>query len=119
MQVGKWLQRRRGRGAPRQDAQGTLAQITEPDGRLVVLDQDGWQHIIEQHPEMAGHRADIMKVVSTPDHRGADPRPHRGRYWRREAGPSRWLMVVVDFGGMPARVVTAYGNRKDPPGWNP
>jgi len=32
-------------------------------------------------------------------------------------GPSRWLMVVVDFSSVPARVVTAYG--KDPPGWTP
>jgi hypothetical protein len=34
-------------------------------------------------------------------------------------GPTRWLMVVVDFGSVPARFVTAYGNRKDPPGWTP
>jgi hypothetical protein len=27
--------------------------------------------------------------------------------------------VVVDFSGQPARVVTAYGNRTDPPEWTP
>jgi hypothetical protein len=27
--------------------------------------------------------------------------------------------VVVDYVSVPARVVTAYGNRKDPPGWTP
>jgi hypothetical protein len=85
----------------------------------VVLDQDGWQHIIEQHPEMADHRFAIVATVRDPEHRGVDPRPHRHRYWRRDAGPSRWLMAVVDYGGAPARIVTAYGNRKDPPGWNP
>jgi hypothetical protein len=29
-------------------------------------------------------------------------------------GPSRWLFVVVDFNETPARIVTAYANRKDP-----
>jgi hypothetical protein len=30
--------------------------------------------------------------------------------------PSRWLFVVVQFNETPARIVTAYANRKDPPG---
>lgn len=32
-------------------------------------------------------------------------------------GPSRWLLVVIDFGQAPARVVTAFGNRRDLAGW--
>jgi hypothetical protein len=28
------------------------------------------------------------------------------------------LFVVVDFGERPARVVTAFGRRDDPPGWS-
>jgi hypothetical protein len=97
----------------------TSSETVDPDGRRVVLDVAGWRHIIEEHGEMAPHRGAILATVAEPDHRGPDPRPGRERYWRRELGPSRWLMVVVDCGSVAARVVTAYGNRKDPPGWTP
>jgi hypothetical protein len=68
---------------------------------------------------MAVHCEAVLATVTRPHHRGPDPRPLRERSWRRGLGPSRWLLVVVDFGGQPARVVTAFGNRKDPPGWTP
>jgi hypothetical protein len=58
-------------------------------------------------------------TVREPDHSAPDPRAGRIRYWRRNLGPSRWLLVVVDFRVEPGRIVTAYGNRKDPPGWTP
>lgn len=119
-QASPWLKRRLMRdawGGGRGVVSQTPAEITDPGGRSVVLDLDAWQHITDQHPEMAGHRADIITTVTMPEHSGEDPRPHRQRYWRSGAGPSCWLMVVVDFGGVPARIVTAYGNRKDPPDW--
>ncbi|MGH2857926.1 MAG: hypothetical protein ACRDMJ_10640 [Solirubrobacteraceae bacterium] len=97
----------------------TLGSVVDPDGRDVVLDAAGWQHIVGDHGELASLRGAVLSAVATPDHRGPDPRPGRERYWRRGFGPSRWLMVVVDFNSLPARVVTAYGNRKDPPGWTP
>ena len=97
----------------------TAGETVDPDGRRVMLDAVGWRHIVDEHPEVASHREALLATVSAPDHRGPDPRPGRERYWRRGLGPSRWLMVVVDFGAVPARVVTAYGNRRDPPGWTP
>jgi hypothetical protein len=97
----------------------TSRETVDPEGRQVVLDAAGWRHIVDQHPELAPHREAVLGAVATPDHRGSDPRPGRERYWRRGSGPSRWLMVVVDYVSVPARVVTAYGNRKDPPGWTP
>jgi len=95
----------------------TSDEAVDPDGRRVVLDVAGWQHIADEHAELMPHREDILATVGAPHHRAPDPRPERERYWRRGLGPSRWLMVVVDFSAVPARVVTAYGNRKDPPGW--
>jgi hypothetical protein len=97
----------------------TADDTVDPDGRRVVLDPAGWRHILDEHSEIRSHREAILAIVAAPDHREPDRRPGRERYWRRGVGPSRWLMVVVDYGPTPARIVTAYGNRKDPPGWTP
>ena len=97
----------------------TSSEAVDPDGRRVVLDAAGWRHIVEEHGEIAPHRDAVMGTIAAPDHRTADARAGRERYWRRGLGPSRWLLVVVDFSSVPARVVTAFGNRKDPPGWTP
>ena len=97
----------------------TSSDAVDPDGRRVALDVAGWRHIVEEHPELARHRDAVLATVAAPDHRGPDPRQGRERYWRRGMGPTRWLMVVVDFTSVPPRVVTAYGNRKDPPGSTP
>jgi hypothetical protein len=94
-----------------------LLEENDPDGRRVVLDVEGWRHIVGEHIEMARHQAAVMSAVARPDHRDEDRRPLRERFWRRGLGPSRWLFVVVDFGESPARVVTAFGRRDDPPGW--
>ena len=89
------------------------------DGRRVVLDLEGWRHIMDEHAELVPHRDSVLATVAAPDHRGSDPRTKRERYCRRGLGPSRWLMVVVDYESVPARVVTAYGNRREPRGWTP
>jgi hypothetical protein len=93
-----------------------LGSVTDPDGRLVVLDEECWEHILHEHAEMVSYREEIMATVRSPDHRRRDPRPGRERYYSRGAGPSLWLFVVVHFSETPARIVTAYANRKDPPG---
>jgi hypothetical protein len=94
-----------------------LATVADPDGRPVVLTAAGWRHILTQHREMAPHRDAVLQTVAAPDHRRPDPRPGRERFYRRGAGPSRWCFVVVDFTVAPARIVTALGTRRDPPGW--
>jgi hypothetical protein len=94
-----------------------LLEENDPDGRRVVLDEEGWRHIVQEHIEMSSHQAGLMATVALPDHREDDLRPARERFWRQDLGPSRWLFVVVDFGESPARIVTAFGRRDDPPGW--
>src|SRR4051794_16678443 len=95
----------------------TVTEQQDPGGRLVGLDAAGWQHIVDEHPEMARHAGGILATIAQPDHRESDPRPGRERFWRERFGPSRWLFVVLDFNESPARVVTAFGRRDDPPGW--
>jgi hypothetical protein len=101
-----------------------LAEATTPDGDRVVLFADTWRdHIIdprEGHGEMAAHFAAVLATVAMPDHREPDPFERRERFYKRGAGPSRWLMVVVSFEQEPARIVTAlgYGHGRAPAGWN-
>lgn len=96
-----------------------VATVTDPGGLTVTLDSDGWDHIIAEHPELAGSQAAILAAIVQPDHRRPDPRPGRVRLYRRGVGPSRWLLVVVDYGETPPRVVTAFGTRRTPQGWTP
>ena len=91
------------------------------------MSQTARVHITDQHLVFFGtivqlyarHEVlmqEIMATVRSPDHRRPDPRPRRERYYSRNLGPSHWLFVVVQFDETPARIVTAYANRKDPAG---
>lgn len=80
---------------------------------VVVLFADTWRdHILAPgrgHGEMAPHLEAVMSAIAAPDHREPDERAVREGFYKRDVGPSRWLMVVVDFGNDPARMVTALG----------
>lgn len=92
-----------------------IADAEDPDGHRVVLDQDGWDHILRGHEVMARHKAAIIATVTSPDHREADPVfSERERLYRRGWGPSAWMLVVVDRGVEPARVITAFPLRVGP-----
>jgi hypothetical protein len=45
--------------------------------------------------------------------------PDRKRFYRRDVGPSRWLLAVVSYEQEPARIITALAIRKDPKQWKP
>jgi hypothetical protein len=102
-----------------------LAETSTPEGTVVVIFDDTWRdHILdpqEGHAELAPHLEAVLAAVAAPDHREADERPGRERFYKQDVGPSRWLMVVVDFGQEPARIVTAlgYGHGRSPTGWLP
>lgn len=86
----------------------------DPDGRVVVLSEAAWRHVLEEHAEMKGHQGAVLAAVERPDFIEPDVRPGRERYFRQGFGPSRWLRVVVAFGAEPAWVVTAFGQDEDP-----
>jgi hypothetical protein len=79
-----------------------------------------WQEkILRDHPELAPHLADVLRAIAEPDRVLPDPvYEHRRRYYLRGAGPSRWLLVVVSYEQEPARLISAFGNRKDPRSWS-
>ncbi len=95
-------------------------ETTDPDGRRVVLVDALWSgKIVRDHPEIAAHRAEVLRAVSGPDLVMADPIfAGRTRYYARDVGPSRWLLAVVSYEQTPARIVSAFANRKDPRSWS-
>jgi hypothetical protein len=75
--------------------------------------------ILRGHPELEAHLADVLKAIAEPDHLLPNPvYERRHRHYLRDAGPSRWLLVVVSCEQDPARVISAFGNRKDPRLWS-
>ncbi len=102
-----------------------LAETTTPEGRRVALFEDTWLvHVLDPwvgHPELQHHLGGVLAAVAEPDYREPDARPRRERFFRRHAGPSEWLMVVVDFEREPPRIVTAfgYGHGRAPDGVKP
>ncbi len=96
------------------------SETADPDGARVVLKDEVWREkIVRDHPEIAEHKVDVLRAVSAPDHVADDPSfEQRKRYYTRGVGPSRWLLVVVSYEQTPARIVSAFANRKDPKSWS-
>lgn len=96
------------------------AEARDPDGLRVVVPAALWQEkILRDHPELAPHLADVLRAIAEPDRVLPDPvYERRRRYYLHEAGPSRWLLVVVSYEQQPARLISAFGNRKDPRSWS-
>lgn len=92
----------------------------DPTGVRVSLDEEVWvQKIVRDHPEVATHRKDALRAVSSPDHVAPDPGfERRKRYYARGVGPSRWLLVVVSYEQLPARIISVFATRKDPRSWS-
>ncbi|MHB8243086.1 MAG: hypothetical protein ACYDHN_13980 [Solirubrobacteraceae bacterium] len=96
------------------------AETTDPAGARVVLDGRLWEEkIARDHPEIASNKDDASRAVSAPDHVAPDPASaNRKRFCLRDAGPSRWLLVVVSYEQKPARIISVFANRKDPKTWS-
>lgn len=97
-----------------------LGETTDPYGARIVLLWHVWHDkVVRDHPELGSLSGAILLVVTVPDHVEDDPiRRDRKRYFARNAGPSRWLLVVVSYEQTPARIISVFAHRKDPPTWN-
>src|SRR5205085_8036821 len=96
------------------------ATVTDPDRREVVPLARIWEDkIARDHPELVDQLDAVMQTVARPDHVEPDALPARPRVYRRNVGPSRWLMAFVSYEQQPARIITALANRKDPKRWKP
>ena len=92
----------------------------DPDGNDVVVPAALWQEkVLQGHPELHSYFADVLRAIREPDHIAPDPAfDNRRRHYLRNAGPSRWLLVVLSYEQEPARLITAFANRKDPRSWS-
>jgi hypothetical protein len=58
-----------------------LGEVSDPDGRSVVLIETIWEgKIARDHPELSDELDNVLGTVSAPDHTEPDPRPDRRRY---------------------------------------
>jgi hypothetical protein len=96
------------------------ADLRDPDGNRVVIPSRLWHgKVLRDHPELVLHFVDVMRAIVEPDHVAPDPRfRERSQHYVRNVGPSRWLLVVLSYEQEPARLITAYPNRRDPPLWS-
>ncbi len=97
-----------------------LRETEDSTGDRVVLLSRVWHgKIVVDHPEMAPFIEEVLRAAQAPDHAEPDPvQRGRIRYYSRGVGPSAWLVVVVSYEQKPARIVSAFANRKDPPTWS-
>jgi hypothetical protein len=94
-----------------------LDEAHDPDGRRVELTVERWEHIVDErtgHPELARYRPAIIRAVAAPDQVSPGRRPNERWFFLRDAGPSRWLQVVVAYERSRGWIVTAFGRRRDP-----
>jgi hypothetical protein len=101
-------------------AADVAGEAQDPTGARVVVPYELWHDkVLRDHPELALHFDDVLRAVAEPDRVLPDPvYEQRHRHYLRGAGPSRWLLVVVSYEQEPARVISAFGNRKDPRSWS-
>jgi hypothetical protein len=92
-----------------------LDSVVDPIGRTVRLTDDRWAHIVDGHPYMAPHRADVLRAIENPTERIAQPRPDQDWFYLGNAGPSQWLKVVVAFDENAVGTVRTAFPRRDKP----
>jgi len=91
-----------------------VRETVDPDGRVVVLTTRAWAHIMGEHEEVANCLEDILQAIETPSRRMPGRTSNEEWFFLADAGPTRWLHVVVHFEGEEGRVTTAFGRRRIP-----
>jgi hypothetical protein len=84
-----------------------------PDGRVIILSDERWEHVIDGHPELSAWRARVVEIAMRPE-RSMDGRRADEQWFYGEGGPSRWIKVVVQWDGSRGFVVTAFARRRLP-----
>jgi hypothetical protein len=92
-----------------------MDEAVDPHGRTIHLTEERWRHIIDGHPYMAPFRAEVLRAVKAPTDLIEQPRPAQDWFYLQDAGPSRWLKVVVAFDeNSVGSIRTAFPRRSKP-----
>ncbi|HYM56132.1 MAG TPA: hypothetical protein VES97_12275 [Solirubrobacteraceae bacterium] len=97
-----------------------IGETTDARGiRVVLLARICRDKVLAEHVELASFEDAVLEAVTSAEHVEVDPvYTERRRYFAGGLGPSRWLLVVVSYEQAPARIISAFGHRKDPPTWD-
>lgn len=76
-----------------------------PEGIEVVLPAVVYAKVLEEHAGAADLEL-IDRTIRDPDARRPDPRAGRERFFRRQG--DLWVLAVVEFGEVPAIIVTVF-----------
>ncbi|MDP2711335.1 MAG: hypothetical protein Q8O56_08955 [Solirubrobacteraceae bacterium] len=82
-----------------------------PDGVDVVLPALVYAKVLEEHPVVADLEL-IDRTIREPHEQQPDIRPSRERFFRQEDG--LWVLAVVEFGEVPAIIVTVFSAHRPP-----
>jgi hypothetical protein len=86
----------------------------DPEGRDVVLEWTGWSHVLRRHPYIGVEPDVLLDTVARPNARRLGPGPGEEWFYRRGAGPSAWIRVVVHYELERGLIVTAFPRRSFP-----
>jgi hypothetical protein len=81
------------------------------EGIAVVLPAVVYAKVLEEHAAVADLDL-IDRTIRRPGARRPDPRPGRQRFFRHELGI--WVLAVVEFGEVPAIIVTVFSTEHQP-----
>ena len=75
-------------------------------GKTIRLPDERWVHIVERHPEMAGHLEEVLLAVATPDFvlKGGDDE----LLAVMPLSENKWLVAVYKENSADGFVITAY-----------
>ncbi len=88
-----------------------VAATLDPDGRRVSLTDERWLHIKSRRPQLGGYLREIMTAVREPSRRVDGRASNEEWFFLEDAGPARWLQVVVHYEGGEGWIVTAFPRR--------
>lgn len=88
-----------------------VLETATPEGVRVVLPALVYAKVLEEHSAVADLEL-IDRTIRSPDERRPDPRAGRERFLRRERG--LLVLAVVEFGEVPAIIVTVFSAVPEP-----
>lgn len=86
----------------------------DPEGRVVTLTDERWQHICDRHWPLRPFRREILAVLTNHVARLEGRRTGEVWFYGAGFGPTRFAKVVVHYEGGTGTIATAFPRRRIP-----